>query len=160
MGKVSMSTGSCQCGQIQYTVEGESLMTYACHCKDCQKRTGSAFSMGAVYPLTALSVTGELTAWKRVSDDGHSNTRFSCSGCGNIIYGVGSATASIIKLQPGTLDASENVTIDAHIWTRSAQAWLQLPEGVVTHETQPDDLMELYKAVLENRQQSTNRRQK
>lgn len=43
-----MNSGSCQCGEIQYAVEGDLLRTYACCCKDCQKRIGSSFSMGAM----------------------------------------------------------------------------------------------------------------
>ena len=39
-------SGSCQCGAITYTVDAEPLFTYACHCSSCQKRTGSAFSLG------------------------------------------------------------------------------------------------------------------
>lgn len=44
-----MATGSCQCGAITYALSGEALFVYACHCHSCQKRTGSAFSMGLLH---------------------------------------------------------------------------------------------------------------
>lgn len=144
-------TGSCQCGEVRYSVDGEPLMTYVCYCSDCQKRTGSAFSMGAIYPLAVLSLEGELSAWERTSDGGETNTRYSCCRCGNVIYGVGSATAELIKLQPGTLDDTRDVTPDACIWTRSAQAWVQVPEDALSWETQPDNLFDVYTAVIEKR---------
>jgi hypothetical protein len=146
-------SGSCQCGQIRYAVEGEPLMTYACHCSDCQKRTGSAFSLGAIYPVAAISLEGELATWERVSDDGLTNTRYSCKACGNIIYGIGEATPDLLKLQPGTLDDTSNVGPDAHIWTRSAQAWFQLPADSLAYETQPEQLIDVYTAVMERRAQ-------
>jgi len=146
-------TGSCQCGAVRYTLEGEPLMTYACHCYNCQKRTGSAFSLGAMYPVAAIDTTGDLASWARISDDGLTNTRYSCASCGNVIYGIGEATADLIKLQPGTLDDTSTVMPDAHIWTRSAQAWVRLPEGALAWETQPDNLFDVYAAVLERRGQ-------
>ena len=144
-------SGSCQCGAVSYSVEGEALMTYACHCMDCQKRTGSAFSMGTIYPLSALTVNGELTAWTRTSVQGNTNTRYSCGSCGNIIYGIGSNSADLIKLQPGTLDDTSGISVDAHIWTRSAQPWVFLPEDALTYTTQPDQLIEIFQAVVERK---------
>jgi hypothetical protein len=58
-------TGSCQCGAITYAVNANPLFTYACHCTDCQKRTGSAFSMGLVIVTDSLELEGALTAWTR-----------------------------------------------------------------------------------------------
>ncbi|MFK8049925.1 MAG: GFA family protein [Halioglobus sp.] len=146
-------TGSCQCQHIRYTVEGDPLMTYACHCKDCQKRTGSAFSMGTIFPLSAITVTGQLSSWERTSDAGDSNTRMSCSKCGNIIYGVGSATPEFIKLQTGTLEDTSDIHPDAHIWTKSSQPWVAIPDSAIQHESQPANLLDIFSAVMARRQQ-------
>ncbi len=54
------ASGSCQCGQVQLKLTTPPLFTYACHCRDCQKRTGSAFSMGLVVAGDAVDVEGEL----------------------------------------------------------------------------------------------------
>ena len=126
-------------------------MTYACHCRECQKRTGSAFSMGAIYPVSAIAISGELSAWQRTSDDGNTNTRYSCRNCGNIIYGIGSSSPDFIKLQPGTFDDITTVEVDAHIWTRSAQLWVVFPGNALTYETQPDQLIEVLQAVMERK---------
>ncbi len=55
-------TDCCQCGTIHYRVTAEPLFTYACHCGSCQKRTGSAFSMGMVVLTESLHGEGEPTA--------------------------------------------------------------------------------------------------
>ena len=142
-----MKTGCCQCGAIKYQLESEPLMTYACHCKDCQKRTGSAFSMGVIFPTESLDLSGELTAWDRISDDGNANTRYSCSQCGNVIYGASTASPQAIKLQAGTLDDTQNVKPDVHIWAESAQAWVNIPSEDLRYDTQPDNLMDIFAAV-------------
>ena len=145
-------SGSCQCGEVRYTLEGEPLMTYACHCGDCQKRTGSAFSMGMIYPLAALALAGQLVEWERTSADGNTNTRYSCSQCGNIIYGIGGSSPDLIKLQPGPLDDTRDLEVDAHIWMKRAQKWVVLPAEALRYETQPDNLVEIYQAVVQRRQ--------
>lgn len=144
-------TGSCQCGAITYTVSAEPLFTYACHCHSCQKRTGSAFSMGLVIAADALETQGELTAWTRISDQGNSNTRYSCASCGNIIYGTGDSSPQLAKLQAGTLNDTRAVAPEVHMWTGNKQAWVDLPPRVQQFETQPEDPLELLQAALDYR---------
>ena len=144
-------SGTCQCGAISYAYSGDPLFTYACHCTNCQKRTGSAFSLGMMVLLDGFNVEGELTEWTRVSDTGQTNTRYSCADCGNIIYGVGDATPGMAKLQPGTLHDTTDVEPEIHLWTRSKQTWIEIPEDAPSFETQPDGAGETLEAVAEFR---------
>ncbi|MEZ5572207.1 MAG: GFA family protein [Halioglobus sp.] len=147
-------SGSCQCGDVTYTVNAEPLFTYACHCSSCQKRTGSAFSLGAIIATTALDLKGALTAWSRLSDQGNTNTRYSCASCGNIIYGLSDNNPELAKLQPGTLEDTSAVEPEVHIWTSKKQPWLTLPARVRQFETQPEDSMALFQAALDYRAQT------
>ena len=144
--------GSCQCGRVQYSLTAEPLMTYACHCQDCQKRTGSAFSMGAVIPLSAISLSGDLSEWQRISDKGNVNSRYSCNHCGNIVYGVSDNAPELAKLQAGTLADTRNLDVEAHIWVQNKQQWLPLPETALVYQTQPDELTEIYAEVIARRE--------
>jgi len=103
--------------------------------------------MGAVYPTAALKLEGELSTWERQSDDGNTNTRFSCRKCGNVIYGVSTHSPELMKLQAGTLDDTQKIRPDAHIWTRRAQAWVAIPPEDRSYETQPENLMDIFTAV-------------
>lgn len=49
--------GGCRCGQIRFKVTGKPLITMACHCVGCQRMTGSAFSLSALYPSNSFAVT-------------------------------------------------------------------------------------------------------
>lgn len=144
-------SGACQCGNITYTVSDEPLVTYACHCQDCQKRTGSAFAMGMFLPVAAVTVNGKLSEWQSLPDSGVSKSRYSCSNCGNIIYGIGSEQPDLLKLQPGTLDDTRAVHPEVHLWMQSAQAWFTLPEQVPQFATQPDNPIEFLAAATRYR---------
>jgi hypothetical protein len=50
-------TGSCRCGQVEFEVAAAPLITMACHCRGCQKMTGSAYSLSAAIPSEGFRVT-------------------------------------------------------------------------------------------------------
>ena len=145
-------SGTCQCGGVTYTVSEEPLVTYACHCTECQKRTGSAFSMGMVFSSGSIKFEGELASWTRASDLGNENTRYSCKKCGNNIYGIGSNIPGLLKLQPGTLDSTQNVRPDAHFWISSAQFWFQFPSNMPVYDKQPSDAAQVFDDIQKFRE--------
>jgi hypothetical protein len=149
------ATGACQCGGVRYTLKGEPLMTYACHCHDCQRRTGSAFSEGILVLADQIEVKGRLSIWQRKSDAGAEKTRHSCASCGNIIYGTADNMEGLCLLQAGTLDDTSAVQPEIHIWMQSAQPWVTLPNGVPSWETQADDMAEMLQAATDYRRSLT-----
>jgi hypothetical protein len=146
------ATGACQCGGVRYVFDGEPLMTYACHCRDCQRRTGSAFSEGMLVSADQISIEGDLSAWQRISDTGVEKTRQSCASCGNIIFGTAGNLPGLLLLQAGTLDDTSAVHPEMHMWLQSAQPWVVLPPGVPSWQTQADDMMKMLQAAIKYRQ--------
>lgn len=144
--------GACQCGALTYRLHSDPIMVYACHCTDCQKRSGSAFSMRALLPIADLAIQGELSAWSRQSDAGLRNTRYSCVDCGNIIYGEGENAPGIAKLQVGTLLCSQEMQPHVHLWLRSAQRWFVVDKAVPAFETQAASAEELLQAGMRYKQ--------
>ena len=70
--------GACRCGQVRFRAVGEPLVTAACHCTGCQRMSGGAFSLSALYPEAAF----EVTAGEPVIGGLHGATRhFFCPGC-------------------------------------------------------------------------------
>ena len=51
-------TGGCQCGAIRYEVKEAPHLVYTCHCTECQRLTGSAFSMALVVAGAAFQLAG------------------------------------------------------------------------------------------------------
>ena len=128
---MSQFTGGCRCGAVRYALALEALpRTYACHCRDCQTWSGSAFSQQTFLPEASLSVIGPLVVYELATPSGRVSTQRMCSVCHTRIYNSNSARPGIVVVRAGTLDRSDELDVVAHIWVRRKQPWLSLPEGV------------------------------
>jgi hypothetical protein len=135
--------GQCLCGAIRYRVNEEPLTVYACHCTDCQRRTGSALAISMIVRRTALEISaGEPSSYSARLADGRSKAGKLCALCGTRLWGE-PANRSVIVIQPGTLEQPCGLFPVAHQWTRSAQPWFVFPEGSTLFETQPDDPLQM-----------------
>ena len=57
--------GGCLCGKVRYSATGEPAFVGVCHCTDCQKFTGSAFSTVVGVPKPALTLEGKLARYSK-----------------------------------------------------------------------------------------------
>ncbi len=76
---------ACCCGRLSATCAGEPVYTAVCHCLECQRRTGSAFGVGAFYAVGSVTIEGPTTSFVRVGDDGSRITFRFCPTCGTTI---------------------------------------------------------------------------
>jgi hypothetical protein len=80
-------TGGCQCGAIRYEIREALHLVYTCHCTECQRLTGSAFSMALVVAGTAFQLAGtHPRPLQRKADSGRTVTRWVCPDCGTWIW--------------------------------------------------------------------------
>lgn len=123
--------GGCRCGAVRYTLALNALpRTYACHCRDCQTWSGSAFSQQTFLPEAALSATGPLVIYEMAYPSGRVSTQRMCGVCHTRIYNSNSARPGVVIVRAGTLDRSNELEVVAHIWVKRKQPWLTLPAGV------------------------------
>ena len=81
-----LHAGGCICGAVRYEIAGEPHVTYACHCTDCRRQSGSAFGLTTVIAADQLKITrGELKTHSRVAESGRTMTRYFCPECGTWI---------------------------------------------------------------------------
>ena len=74
--------GGCRCGAVRYTLALDALpATYACHCRDCQTWSGSAFSQQTFLPEAALNVTGPVVVYELTTPSGRISTQRMCGTC-------------------------------------------------------------------------------
>lgn len=131
-------TGGCLCGAVRYTLsEGFRLIPYACHCSNCQSRTGSAFSEHMLFTLTDLEISGELDTGEYDQPSGPHSTIYGCAKCKARVYAVNDSREGMASLRCGTLDESPDLEIEHHIWVSSKQKWLGLPKNAKMMEEQP-----------------------
>lgn len=121
-------TGGCQCGHIKYEIHGEPLGLAVCHCKECQRQSGSAFGMSLAVPDGALRLCpGRLKTFEVKCDSGRIKSCAFCPECGTRIY---HQTANGMSIKAGTLDDTAWLTPDAHYWTMRKQRWVVIPSDV------------------------------
>ncbi|OEF23277.1 GFA family protein [Vibrio rumoiensis] len=123
--------GECQCGQVKFSLKAAPKMVIACHCKECQKLSTSAFSITTIVNRNDIDITGELHETSRVADSGNTNVGKFCPSCGNRIYQVNPADPEMIKFKAaGGLSDTRMIVPTTHVWTSEKQAWVTIPEGV------------------------------
>jgi hypothetical protein len=140
-------TGGCQCGSIRYQLSGEAKMLYACHCRDCQKQSSSAFGMSLIIARENLRLSkgGEtLRSWDTRGDDGEVKRCYFCPDCGSRIYHGSERDDADISIKAGSLDDTGWLRPVAHIWLHSAQPWITIgTEGYACFSREPTDQDEL-----------------
>ena len=110
---MTIRTGSCSCGSVTYRVSGEPKRVGICHCGDCRRESGSAFTFYGVWPQTAFETAGETAAYQ--------GRRF-CPACGARMFSLDEGEAEI-KL--GSLDpAPTGLTPTYELWVKRREPWL------------------------------------
>lgn len=138
-------TGGCQCGQIRYEIWAKPLTLYACHCRECQKQSASAFGMSMPVPRAAVVILqGQPKEWRRVSDSGREVSCLFCGECGTRLFHNPARNSAITNVKPGTLDDTSWLKPVGNLWTRSGQKWVVLDEQMLNYEAQPADFDELF----------------
>ncbi|KAM0325389.1 hypothetical protein ACHAQA_007375 [Verticillium albo-atrum] len=131
--------GSCACGAIAYQFEGEPATTALCHCIDCQKWAGGAFTSNVVVPRTAFSVTkGTPKTWDATGASGKINKHFFCGDCGSSLYTELEVMPDVTCVKAGGLDggaAALGGQVGVEFYTKDRVPYLVAAEGAkqVTH---------------------------
>ena len=111
------------CGAVRYECSAEPIAMGNCHCRDCQRATGSAFAAAVLVPVSAVKITGEVKYYEVIGDSGGIVRRGFCPNCGARLFGQSAASPGGISIMAGTLDDSSWFTPHADIYTASAQPW-------------------------------------
>ncbi len=136
------------CGAVRYRLtEGFRMRPYACHCTDCQTRTGSAFSLHMLFSMGDLRIEGELDHGTVTQPSGAVGKIYGCARCKARIYATNSTRPGFGSLRCGTLDNSSEVVPAAHLWVSSKQQWISLPDSAPALSQQPRSTEEWMKLV-------------
>jgi hypothetical protein len=124
--------GGCDCRAVRYRMESAPLFVHCCHCRWCQRESGSAFALNAMIEsdrITSLGVQPELVATPSESGSGQLVAR--CPTCRIAVWSHYAGAGPVIAfVRVGTLDRPDALPPDVHIFTSSKQPWVVLPPGV------------------------------
>src|SRR5688572_5035112 len=124
--------GRCTCGTVRYKMTSAPLFVHCCHCRWCQRETGTAFALNAMIEadrVVLLHGTPEVVNTPSNSGKGQKISR--CPVCRIALWSnYGGAGDAIRFVRVGTLENPDRLPPDIHIFTSSKQPWLVLPAEV------------------------------
>ena len=118
-------SGHCLCGSITYKIDAAPVVQAVCHCTNCQRQTGTAYSVVIGVPRTALTIEGDTLSSFETEGEAHGTMteRQFCSACGSPIVSLVGAIPELAFVKAGTLDDMSWVEPSVEVWCRSAQPW-------------------------------------
>jgi hypothetical protein len=132
-------TGGCSCGAIRYRLISAPMFVHCCHCKDCQRQTGSAFVLNALIEADRVELlSGAPDGVTMPTDSGRPHDIYRCAKCKIALWSTYGGRPQIRFVRVGTLDEPSALAPDVHIYTRSKLPWMRLPEGVPAFEAYYD----------------------
>ena len=128
-------TGGCACGAVRYRLASAPMFVNCCHCTWCQRETGSAFVINAVIEADRLELTeGETLAVPTASESGTPQIVHRCPTCHVALWSHYGGRTRTAFVRAGTLDKPNPIRPDAHIFTRSKLAWVNLEGDIPAFE--------------------------
>ncbi len=123
--------GGCACGAVRYRLETPPMFVHCCHCRDCQRQTGSAFVLNALIETGRITLLAGAPVPVAVpTDSGRPHDIHRCPACQTALWSDYGGRPALRFVRVGTLDAPAALPPDVHIYTRSKLSWIALPEGV------------------------------
>jgi hypothetical protein len=123
--------GGCTCRAVRYRLQARPLIVHCCHCRWCQRETGTAFALNALIESDRLVVlSGHPEPLPTPSNSGKGQVIVRCPSCRVAVwshyFGLGDLLSFV---RVGTLDDPDSCPPDVHIYTESKQPWVVLPAG-------------------------------
>ncbi|MEM9472149.1 MAG: GFA family protein [Pseudomonadota bacterium] len=131
--------GACLCGAVQVTLTASPLLTFACHCRDCQKLGASAYSLTTVFPSDCFSCSGELIKGGLGSSG---RTHYFCRSCLSFVFSRIEGADQRINLRTSVLSEAASLEPFVELMTDEKLPWARVP-AVHSFARYPESLEEL-----------------
>ncbi len=127
-------TASCRCGQLRATATGDPVRVSVCHCLDCKKRTGSAFSAQARWPADQVEIDGQSKTWSQLADSGNRITHHFCPECGSTMhYTIEGKFDGLVAIPLGAFDDPWFARPGHSVWEERKHDWVEIAGKGVEH---------------------------
>jgi hypothetical protein len=126
--------GGCLCGAVRYHASSDPLRVVVCHCTNCQKQSGTAFSIVVAIRSDSLRIIGSPVTYSDQSEDGSEVLRRFCGRCGSPLVSEAASRPGLAFIKAGTLDDPGWLAPQAHIWCQSSQPWVKIDPALPRFE--------------------------
>lgn len=131
-------SGGCLCGAVRYTCTAAPMIAGLCHCRDCQRHTGTGHAAHLAVPKAALTVEGELSFYPRPADSGNIVKRGFCPTCGSGVMSENDGFPDMLFLRAGSLDEPGAFQPSLVVYASRAHAWDQVDPALPKIPEMPD----------------------
>jgi hypothetical protein len=118
-----MITGGCLCGAVRYQAEETPLFAVLCHCRNCQRTSGTGHVPVLGVARSSFSSRGETRDYTVRGGSGLASTRYFCPTCGSLLFGIADVAPDSVSIYVGSLDDPSVFHPDTVIFTRSRHTW-------------------------------------
>jgi hypothetical protein len=134
-----MITGGCLCGAVRYETAGNPLFAVLCHCRDCQRASGTGHVPVIGMPKSSFTAQGETKSYAVRHANGRTSIRHFCPTCGSLLFGTSEIAPEAVSIYVGTLDEPSVFRPEAVMFTRDRHDW-DVTAGTLTEfETMPPE---------------------
>ena len=127
-------TARCFCGQLSVECRGDPVRISVCHCHDCQRRSGSAFSAQIRFAIDAVQVTGESRSWTRIGDSGRRGTFHFCPDCGSTLFYDIEAMPGVRAIAMGGFAGTELPAPWFSVYENRRMPWVEIVGAGIEHD--------------------------
>jgi hypothetical protein len=123
--------GGCTCRAVRYRMLSAPLIVHCCHCRWCQRETGSAFVLNVLIEADRMqSLQGMPVFIDTPTNSGKGQKVARCPECQVALWSNYAGAGDRLRfVRVGTFDEPDRFPPDIHIYTESKQPWLVLPQG-------------------------------
>jgi len=132
-----LHTGRCLCGGSTVTVDADPQFNAICHCDDCRRCNGTAFSTQVIVPATSAKVEGSYKTFEVKLPNKHTTTRWFCTGCGSQLMHRSEATGDDLCVQTGNIDEFTKLPIAIEVFSKDRWPCIKPIEGAQQFECMP-----------------------
>jgi hypothetical protein len=132
MSTTDVYDGRCTCGEVRYRMASAPLFVNCCHCRWCQRESGTAFALNAIIEADRVELLqGEPMQVDTPSNSGKGQKYFRCPTCRIALWSNYAGAGDALRfVRVGTLENPDLFPPDIHIFTSSKQPWVVLPPGM------------------------------
>ncbi len=127
--------GGCTCRAVRYRMTSAPLIVHACHCRWCQRETGTAFALNALVEADRVLMQGDIDLVVTPSNSGKGQKIARCPVCRVAVWGNYAGAGDVARfVRVGSLDEPDRFPPDVHVYTSSKQPWVVIPPGARVFE--------------------------
>ena len=138
-------SGGCLCGQVRFEISVLPILSLACHCRGCQKLTGSAFSLSVMIPADGFAITsGEPVIGALHKPDAR---YWFCDWCKGWLYTQPPPEFGIVNVRSTLIDSPGDFAPFVEVWTCERLPWVTTP---AVHSFAADPPMDRFQPIVED----------